>query len=739
MIRFLLGLAMFFKVLAPLLVFGLLVSGCDNNHDFKDSETAVSLDYDTACLDDLSRSFELYFDGLLEEQGIERSFNCLYEGIDYFQTKVKQERLGFYSLLEITNLFNRFLSDSNFSSLFYQNIFILKSQVFGGDKDFISNGELVIIKNFLRDLEILMKKLKPYAVVLAFGDGKISNENLDFSLEEIKRILMKWIFFTDQSFSEKSLVSVLIETSDNEDSAVSKGGESWYKVFDLLRSAKTEGLIIQSEKKEAVDKVIEVLKLGVKLNMSLSKDWLDERTVYLKVEEEINSVMRFVSKSLGFKTWNETDLMHFMRVFDGLGFLHDKMNLTVQKEMIRLLFDRYFPDGEFDGLGKLSKENFDQIILEWNFFKKFVGKTEQLESYTGSMYPISLSGQEPFERLTRSAWPVLVDKKDDILFVTDSVEEVEFSFRSLFHISWQLLAAKMLIRTYAQDNERAQNLVGLELLEVRDAYLDLFEVLLATEILDENSRGSWFRIFNEINLFIPSAEPDNYAGLIEATEYLSYLFSGINAGDKIAEKVEKFCLSFDKMCVEQSFLMSSEMLFTSMPTLSDYFLTRPSQDSLDEWFKSFEFIAKLDNNEAPYSSSLIFRGTIANQYVETIFRKFDITKDDLIDFKDSELAYGTFKEALKLLPQVKGTVAENDDSFLFGFFSFFIKEGRLPKFTSSGIPKREFTIWKRNAAKCQDDWERHGEKRCGYKVDRSRILALLAFLTGIEFVEEEGK
>lgn len=715
----------------------ILFFGCNNDHNFKEKEVVASLDYETECLEQISPHFDLYFDGLLAEVKLKESFECLYDGIDYFQNKVAQERPGYYSLKEVTNLLTKLISDTTFDINFYRRVFVLKTELFGGETEFLSKVDLNTLKVFLKDLEKLMLDLSPHIKVIGFGDGEISDENLEISLNKIDLFLNKWLLYNESVFSEDNLISILQDIIDDKTSAINVAGKSWYNVFDLLRNTKIKSVIQHSEKKHAISIMTEVLRRAVKFNLVLDKDWLNLRDNYLLFEKEVNALLVFLKTSLGENKWYSNDLLDFMRVIDSLDLLPESFDEDVQRDILRLLFDKYFPDFTQDDLGELTRINFNLVEEEWRFFKDFIRKTEQLEKHVGSRYPLVLSGDDPFSRLTRSAWPVLVEDTSDTLYVTDKQEDVEFNFRGLFHISWQVTAAKILINTYATDQERASQLVGLKLLEVRDAYHDVFNILLATGILDENSRGSWFRIFNEINLFIPSAMPDNHGSLIEAAEYLAYLFSGINSGDQIASKVELTCPSYDKACVEETFKNKSEDLFLTTPTLSDYFVLKPSEDSLDEWFKSFEFIAKLENNPLPYSSSHIFRGTIANQYVETIFRKFDLLKDDIIDFKDSEIAYGTFKEALKLLPQVKGTVAENDDEYLFSFFSFFIKEGRLPEFTSGGIPKREFTQWKRDAKRCQKDWEKYGEEKCGYRVDRSRILALLAFLTGIEFVPEE--
>lgn len=702
---------------------GFLTSGCSNDHNFIDPETIVSLAYNTDCLDEIEADFELYKQELLSDQRLAQDFKCLRDALDYIKLRVEGEEAEKFTGLEMERFLNKILfKEEPKPASFYKKLISVKAQIFGGDKSHITFADFDNLKEFLTSTEALAQTIKPYASELFFKETFKKADDIELAMRSVTVFLAKWIKFEDKNIS-LSLVVDLIEDAGAE----IKSKKNWISLFNLLREVdSSEEQILNKDKDKLVDAAGKYYSVALNLNRSLDKDWEYERADFFDLSREVKNTLVTVESSLRKhpkQIWTKADLTVFMNLVSDYELFDQELDLSVREHIIDVVFGKWFKSE--DGLTQLKPENFQKIELSWSEIENFIVDSRDIEGFKGKTFPFVKEGTSPFALFTQQRWPSLV-REDRTLFIPDYEPEVIFSFQSLFHVAWQFTAAKVLVEAYTADDERLRMRTGLSIEEVEAAYLDVFVFLKEIEFLTEESRGGWFRIFNEGNLFVPSADPDGYVSISETADYAAYMFSAVFMGANVSDSIKAACPNFVEMCSFSYIRKSPEFVFEALPGLVDYFSNGLTKQSYQIWQTGFEYIAKLDNNDDNYESSHWFRGTVANQYNEVIYRKYDTDHSDTLSFEEVSAAFIDFKSALKLLPQVKGTANEDKDDVLKSFLTLFVKDGKLPKLRN-GRPSGALI---RHVLVC-GSVQTSENKECVFESDRSKILALLAFLTSI--------
>lgn len=708
----------FFKTVRLCVVFFCLLSCSNDNLNFLETSQNISLDFDTSCLDRLPRFFELYFEEKVTQKGINRNLDCAAQAIDYIMLRVAGQEKEKYSSSEIRGFANRFLFRENPKGIEFFNQFVkLKKELLGGSESFISFKELRDLKGFVIQAKYLMREIADQAKELALREAFLDEAKMKHAILAVSTYMNKLLNFHSNKISSKSLVFFVqnfIEIDQRE-------AKSWISILNLLLGGYSFADEVQEESRipEAINRYYTTL---LHLNKSMNDSWTEDRQSFKDMSLNIDKVFDHLKWSLEKRAsspWTEDELFEVVYSINKNEMLLQTVSDETLRHLITVVFGKYFKQNDTQQV-QLSLVSLEKIKTAFFEMKKFINDSEVLEGHTGFDFPFKLSTDSLFAKYTRQKWPSLIN--DKMYFNVDTVPlEQTFTFKSLFHTAWQFIAADILIGAYSKSG------TGLTLEETKWAYLDIFKLLVELEILSEEGRGGWFRIFNEGNLLIPSAHPDGEVMVNEIAEYFSYMFSAYFAGKETYEKLLNKCPSTLKECVFYQFTKPEANVFFTMPKLIDFLTKGASIDSFNLWSESFEYIAKLDNNDSPFTQNMFFRGTVGSQYVEVLFRKYDLDKSMTFSFEETELAYEDFKFALKLLPQVKGTIAENNDRLLKAFFTFFVDEGRLPKITN-GRPSGAFV---RYYARCG----LVSSKSCAFESDRSSIMAVLAYLTSVELTE----
>ncbi|MCB0414365.1 MAG: hypothetical protein KDD50_08535, partial [Bdellovibrionales bacterium] len=119
----------------------------------------------------------------------------------------------------------------------------------------------------------------------------------------------------------------------------------------------------------------------------------------------------------------------------------------------------------------------------------------------------------------------------------------EYNAESLFVLNWQRVIARLIVKAYATNIDRRNNLVGLTPEELGTAYTDFKEIAIGIGLADEGESPEEFSgsIYKLSALFMPRSDGDGIIQLEEAIEYISYAISGVNGGDYFTDLAKQNC------------------------------------------------------------------------------------------------------------------------------------------------------------------------------------------------------
>lgn len=688
------------------------VVACNNNYNFQEEKNHVSLNFDSNCLSQIEPTFSRYKAGHSEEQEIRYVFNCLQKTIDYVRMRAKGQEESSYNAGELKNLANKFLFKGSQKDIsFYQDLLVVKSQILGGDSQRITFEEFNVLKLMLEDLEKVAFSTKAQAPYLFYEKPFEDEKKIDQALKTLKEFLKRWIFYSGKDLLINPFRKFFIGKSSRE-------GEIVTEVFNLLRAEEKNAPSILYERRDLFfTKIESYYKISLLFKKSFSKNWETDRADFYGLSRSIDRLLNEIRDSIAKKpsaSWTLSDLMSFTDLMSESEVLDQKISKEVQEHILNIFFKKYFPTATEKT--ELNLANFDLVIESWKNIKKFLEEAKAVEGRIGETFPKAVEGDSSFALFSKQRWPSLVTKEREI-FVPDYKVQVRFSFQGLLHNSWAFELARVLIKAYSKEPKEEE---GVNIDELRLAYWDVLVFLKEIGFLDEKSKGSWFRIFNEGNLFVPSAKSNRLVDRLEAAEYFSYMFSAYFSGKRTFEKIKERCPYSSEYCSFNYVLERSEFLFDKMPGLGRYFHLDLSVENFRRWQESFEYIAKITLDDSPFKESHWFRGAVGSQYTEIIFRKYDLDHSDTLSFKEVSLAFPDFKEALVILAKSMSSTSLKD-YLLKGYFTYFVKHSKAPESKA---------VLFKHAALCRS--EDSQKETCVFESDRSRIMALLAYLTKVE-------
>jgi len=698
------------------LLISALVISCANDYDFEEESINIRLSFDTNCIDLIEPFFKNYIEEKSTESEITNSIQCMSEAVDYVKFRVTGSRKDRYELEELRGFFNQFVfKNEPKNKEFFKSVLNIKKEIVGGSDQYLTFAELSSIQEILSILKPTLIEMNGFVKELISKESYNSKEEIELVVFSVFGFLEKVLSFDLKTFSISNIMTNMRSLADIDSSV-----DDWLELFNLFRGKqRTDFLVLESELQETLSLLSDYYSSYFNILFDMNNNWSSDRSTFNSLSIEIKSGIELLKRSVSLNdksVWLKSDLVY---IFD---FLKDRYMENISDEtlshLIDVLFLKWFPSDTPEA--QLSLVNLELLLKDFDKMLFFLSESKGIEGFVGKEFPIYESESQLLNQFLELSWPSMFTTEKS--FVVDVVPlDSVFNFESLFNWSWSFTLSKVFERAYAKDFR------GMSMEQVSEAYLDVFPLLLDLDIMGEESRSSWFRIFNEGDLLVPSARPNGFVSNSEMSEYFSYMISAYFSGVEASEKTEVYCPDLSKECFFKTMLDPEVELFRTLPSLNNFLGSDIEPENFVLWSESMEYIAKLDVNEDNYNSNMFFRAAVGNQYVEVLFRKYDLDKSGTFNFDETEKAYDDFKFALRLLPQVRGTIAEDSDFFLKAFFTYFVDRGRLPEF-NNGFPESSFWSYMLFCGFFEAN-------SCSFESDRSSILAILAYLTSVDLTD----
>ncbi len=729
---------MFFNKLF-LCLLALFHVSCANDTINKAKGVVVSLAYDTGCFKGIGQRLESWSNGEGDSEIIAKDFNCVVDGISYFLLRVRGEKLGSYSAQEIFNFTEKFFKTAAIKKQTVDDLLIIKSWLIGGAENTISFEELNRVSWFLKSTSKPIKNLTPYAHKLFFKDSLLPFDNNEAVVFKKSLAHLSQEFKALTAYSTANVELLKFETiinrilsSQNISELNAKDLRSIWNMLSVVLG-KTYGSYLSFNPKEGLsDLAFRAHYIALRFKYGVSDIGWRNINSYDHLEAVVNESLLFLKTVLDLQPQKSfaTKSLNLL-LLEGLNILNFDFEVTEKwvAEVVQIIMTRYFASST------LGFEQVDKLGLEWTMIRDFYSQTLVLQglAFEGSLVAgqnfVALSDVN--RRTLDFAWPMLSNNDGYVLNPLKSTKLMA-DYGNLFWVNWQRALATIFLQAYSEDPIRKQELTGVNVTELKTGYGEVFKILNDIDYLGDGQVGSWFRIFNEANLFVPRAKADSLLAFEEGVDYFALLFSGIAFSRDLFASMNTACPNPDKACQLNWFKASGDNTWQNYaPEFSNY-LKSISNTEWENFAEGFELMARKSIGPEPFKRFELLVVSIAIQYIEIFLRKYDLNNDLQINFTETVNSFDKFSAALLALPQVKGTEAEEDPSTLLAFYTFFLRRGRLPRQVFGQYV--ELLGWRQRVNKCATQTPEGqfiviDSSGCEYESGRGNLMKILAFLS----------
>lgn len=728
---------MFFKKLI-LGLCGLLLVSCSNEQITEESELVVNLAYDTGCFDGFTARWSQWSEGQSDETQVRQDFNCIVDGISYFLLRVRGEKLGSYSSQEIFNFTKKFFRAANLEQQTVDDLLVVKSWLVGGSDQSVSFEELNRISWFLKSSLSTVQNLTPFAEKVFFKSSASDltdvqaiaiKKSLSTLSQEFKALTVDSRMAVEPAHFTRVFNSLLRQFEMNE--VPSDSVHSIWKIL-AVATGKTPGSNLSFNPSEGLSELaFRAIYIALRFKYGVTDMGWRNINSYVHLESVVYETLTFLKTIVGFQPEKKISQNNLsLVVFEAVNFLNFDFEVDEKwaSDSVQILMSRYFNSTS------VGESEIDKIGQEWTEFRDFYSETLVLQGlgFTGSLVQdqnfVALSDLN--RRTLDFAWPMLSNNEGYVLNPLKSTK-IMADYGNLFWVNWQRALASIFIKAYSTDESQKASLAGLTLEELKTGYADVFKTLHGIDYIGADQEDSWFRIFNEANLFVPRAKADVYLSFEEGVDFLALLFSGIAFSGDIFAKMNEACPQPDKKCQLNWFKSGDDIWQNYAPEFAAY-LKSSSPAEQESFLEGFEQIARETVQPDPFKRFDLLTVSIAIQYIEIFLRKYDVNHDLSVNFTETVNSFESFKSALLALPQVKGTEAEEDPATLLALYTFFLRRGRLPRQVFGQYV--ELLGWRQRVNRCvsvgpDGTFKVVNPSGCEYESSRANLLKILAFLS----------
>lgn len=342
-------------------------------------------------------------------------------------------------------------------------------------------------------------------------------------------------------------------------------------------------------------------------------------------------------------------------------------------------------------------------------------------------------GLREFLRHFQTPFPVSISNDKKIIFTKNT--NPYFGSKSVIQMNLSRFLAGLLIRAYSRSLDRGSNTRGLTDCEAKEAFKDIKPLLIDFGVIGPNSGDGFIDSrFLESNIFLPHSDGNDLISFEEIAELSNFIFSGFQIDTEIYEEILKACKIYeednekymDLVCLRSTYFEHAKRVLNSMPAYLDYM----KNESIENWNVSFfnnlkaaGYIPRSDLKVSVSDSSLVPH---IIQYGESLFLKFDLNYDGVINKKEGLKAYPTFEKLLKKVARKQIENGDIKEKEVEALFTYILKYGAIPECDKSFVLLCLFEEDIRNWL----DWKANYKKEdYNLSANRSQIAKILGLIS----------
>jgi hypothetical protein len=721
------------------------VFGCAGENEAFFSPKSIKFDGPRySCLKKAGTTVSRFASGELSNGELDAFFTCLDSAVVQFVTYVRGEENDSYRPDEVASFLDRFflgnIGLANDAELLAQ-LMVVKALLIGGTAESISHKDLMErSRDVFRQLKAITLELNPHMKTVARGfknsSGQpVTAEHLAAANAALKTFGQKISALLARnnvtySFSKFEALVVALENflqrgnRDFELNVLKKYLELTRELKGMLVSRPTDSLLPQDW--------VRLLEVG-----SAAGSWLLNFNLKIRalgwnygegldgLEQLLGEVFAELERGLALQpdqTFAYADLDKIVKALDDLKLLPLELDAATVQSLLRGLGEKVLdpaPGGRgLDGrdLTRLKGEIQRWIEAQYYLNQQVAGRPVRptRAQFRPAEAPIRpSSGATELESLIGATkWPLLIDARGRIEF-SNRAFTGRYDRESLSTLNWERALIRAVMRAYTAQSsaDGAAPLTLAQFTQLAKDWQPLFVKFGLFQPGEAEAKAK--RILMEANLFMPSANGDDFLDFKEATQYLAFAISGYRGSGLIRDRILPRCPvgnapgKMEPVCFRRELFLQRAELLAHMPFLLGYIGN--SQDRFNQFLSNAENVVRRGEQANPWGRGDVAELLVLLSYGETYFGNFDTNRSQTINVPESIVSFPIFEKTLTVM--AGGSLGPED---ILPLFTYMFKYGAPPDSDFGGMVK--FLNWKW----AQDKWQ--------YEADRMGWVGILAEL-----------
>lgn len=737
----------FRSIFLPIIL--LLVSGCAQEDEPYSNPPNLKLGGPgRQCLAETGVILQKYIEGKTTDHEISEFWECLNGALLTFSDYTKGRDGTHYESKEIRSFLARFfLGEVVVSDALLHQIMQVKRIFVGGSDNSFSRQEIEGTRNFIIDIKRLTVLLNPHVRVFnaaLTGDKELQKkvDSVEFeqamsAFHKVSQELAQMILKTNETYYFADLEEFLGELFlligyDNPE-----GPSAWLKYLPLLTKGKqilvggNEIQIEGSEWRQVMSIFSYFVQTVSRLSFYVKDAEFGSYVSTVQMQRIYGDFDAVFTEALNIHPGNTIPfglLEQFIDVADRLFKFPLGVDADQAKDILRAAVKKILTPNELHGkfiegitfvhLQEARKEFYYWVrsqIYAWDIYRSSGPPPE----------PLLPAEKELFRAAFGGPWKMILTDKGALRI--DWRKNTQYDLHSLTTLNWQRAVIRLLIRRFASDPERRENLTFLTKDELIVAQKAVEPLGVALGLFEPGDTSLALRIIREASLFMPRSDGDQTVTFEEGLEYLANILSAMSMQSLIFSELENLCpvytegddLLMEASCFRKETGERLDLFMHHLPHMRSYFDVANSR----ELWRQFERLQEETIRDEGYSAHPIKKSDMLEmwmllQYIDTFFGRFDSRNPKTtINVGDALDAYTIYSPYLaELLSPYPGLGSRERRAL----FTYLMKYGKVHFFDDAIGGGIRFVWWRLN----ERNWE--------FEADRLRIIQILASLSSIQ-------
>lgn len=653
------------------------------------------------CISNAAPVIKDYFRGATTAEDLADAALCFESALDLFGKKVRGASPNYYHAGEISDFIEGYFVDegTKIGTGFMTEVLRVKQLLVGGKDDRLTRDELLALHGMIRTGGKLMIETLPYMKIYSehwqvSGDRVTSRAEFAAAEKGFSEKLAQYWPSLKGTYDLKNLQSLAdaIVRSFPDSKGFQVFQQGLKKYLPAMIAAKSiilndqTTVISRGDWSELLEHVPAIYSRYLYVQYFLKDAWfwgpsLDDLEIFAdKSVQTFRAIL--VSRGDGISTG--VTLNELNRLAEGVGaagFLGHRFSAETLKNLVPVVVNRILTPSEQRLAGKLEEtlnevsvgvfqaefQNFmtvqRKLDLLWSG-RSVIAHTELQAAFAGASGAFA-----EFAKVIESPLSMAFDRQDRLYL--DPNKEINYTTDAALKLNIARTIARLGIRSYGSSASQISDLTHLTKAEVTVQLFNEFRpVLVGAELIEADNDTFAKNRFIEANLFTPLANGDENLDFAEGSAMALMIWSGINVNSEIP--TDPSCLAGTTKnivtagCAMEQMRKDVPAISTSMPHMG-VALTSMSQADGHKMLMDLLVASGWEPN-AELAATLSDIGLVPHvlQYIESVFRRWDLNKDGLIDKTETLAAEPIFRP---LLSTVSG---QSDPALLRAAFAWIV-------------------------------------------------------------------